>query len=84
VGSAMAFGSPPGSTKSAAIYACIEEYVRVFSRFYFKEGGVDDNMISLNGTHRTVVFASALMPVHAERPDGGLSLQEALNWRRSA
>ena len=74
----------PGQNKSAAIYACIEQYVCVFSRFYFKEGGVDDNMIALNGTRRIVVSASALTAARAERPDGGLSPEEALNGRRSA
>jgi hypothetical protein len=41
-------------------------------------------MIALNGTRQIVVSASALTAAQAERPDGGLSPQEALNGRRSA
>ena len=40
-------------------------------------------MIELNTYHRIVVSAPAFVTVHAERRDGGLNRQEALDWRRS-
>jgi hypothetical protein len=68
--------------KSSAIYPCAEGCDCVLSRSYFWNGG-EDNVIELNTYHRIVVSASAFGTVHAERRDGGLNPQEALDWRRS-
>jgi hypothetical protein len=67
--------------KSAAICPCVEGFDCVLSLSYFWKGG-EGNVIELNTYHWIVVSAPALVTVHAERRDGGLNPQEALDWRR--